>query len=180
MLDDRVSLRPVHFWNRPRYDTMWWRLLTEPGSAYNFGPGKVLARREGPPRDTRVHRFFIYYGETRVGVADIHHDVPNRVCTLILGLLEDHRRKKIGSIASRLMVRKSFTELDARRVESSTLSSNTASLEMQDGMIEEGRLLQRVQIRGEAHDEVLFRLLRPEWERQLAERLERSGAPRKS
>ena len=100
----------------------------------------------------------------------------NDVCGLVLGLLEPHRGRKIGSIAGRLLLRKCFTELHARRVESSAIASNVASLEMQDGMIEEARLLERVRVRDRVYDEVLFRLLRSEWEEQVANR----GSSRRS
>jgi RimJ/RimL family protein N-acetyltransferase len=125
MLEHRVTLCPVHFWNvwnRPRYLDLWWRLLTEPGSAHKFGPGKTLARRSRPPAGTVIHRFLIYYGDERVGVADIHDDAENSVCGLVLGLLKPYGGRKIGSIAGRLMLRKAFTELNAHRVESSALS----------------------------------------------------------
>jgi hypothetical protein len=47
---------------------------------------------------------------------------------------------------------------------------------MQDGMIEEARLVQRVRVGSEVYDEVLFRMLKHEWEEQLAERqARRSG-----
>jgi RimJ/RimL family protein N-acetyltransferase len=173
MLGRRVTLRPLQFWdvwNRLWYLELWWRLLTEPGSAHRFGQGKRLARRSRSPAGTTIHRFLIYYGDERVGVADIRDDTSNRVCGLVLGLLEPYRGQKIGSVAGRLMLRKSFTELNAHRVESSALSGNVASLEMQDGMIEEARLLQRVRVGTEVYDEVRFRMLKHEWELQLAER----------
>jgi len=64
--------------------------------------------------------------------------------------------------------------LNARRVESSAISSNRASLEMQDGMIEEGRSLERFELERELFDEVHFRLLRREWQEQIAARAKAS------
>jgi hypothetical protein len=51
-----------------------------------------------------------------------------------------------------------------------TSAGNVPSLEMQDGMIEEARLVERVRVGTEVYDEVLFRMLKHEWEQQLVER----------
>jgi RimJ/RimL family protein N-acetyltransferase len=129
-----------------------------------------MLRRSGASRGTRIHRFLVYYGNTRVGVADVHEDRTNAVCALIVGIAKAHRGKRIGTIASRALLRKCFLDFNARRVESSAISSNSASLAMQDGMVEEGRAVERFKVGNELFDEVRFRLLKREWEQQVASR----------
>jgi RimJ/RimL family protein N-acetyltransferase len=118
-----------------------------------------------------IHKFVIVRGRDAIGVGIIERDLRNDVCSMVLGLLPGHRGKQFGSVAARLLVRKSFTEFNAIRVESSALSCNPASVQMQDGMIQEGTLKSRFLIDGERVDEMVFRLLRSEWERQIAERV---------
>lgn len=121
------------------------------------------------------HRFVVTLGENNIGVADIHEDKPHSVCFLILGLLPEYRGKKLGTVTARMMLRKCFRELGARRVESSVISCNTASLQMQDGMIQEGVLKDRCVVGLKTYDEILFRLLKSEWEEQLREKEKRKA-----
>ena len=65
-----------------------------------------------------------------------------------------------------MMLKKCFSELGARRVESSVVSQNAASLQMQDGMIQEGILKDRCVVGSQVYDELLFRMLKSEWEQQ--------------
>ncbi len=111
----------------------------------------------------------IKLGDEGIGVADIHEDRLNAVCFLVLGLSPPYRGRKLGTVAAKMMLRKCFVELGARRVESSVISSNAASLQMQDGMIQEGVLKQRCIVDSQAYDEILFRLLKGEWEQQIDE-----------
>jgi RimJ/RimL family protein N-acetyltransferase len=99
-------------------------------------------------------------------VAVIEEDLANNVCFIELALLELYRGQRLGSVAARMLTRKCFEELDARRVESSALSSNPASVHMQDEMTLEGTLKSRFVIDGEVIDELLFGCLRRDWEIQ--------------
>jgi len=105
------------------------------------------------------------------GVLDIYEDERNRTCSLTVGILPEHRGKKIGSIATRAAIRYSFEKLDALRVESTALSSNPASINMNDRMIQEGTLKERYLIEGVpvAVDEHIYRLLKQEWLAQTQE-----------
>lgn len=97
------------------------------------------------------------------GVLDIYQDRRSRTCSITVGILPEHRGKKIGSIATRAAIRYSFEKLDALRVESTALSSNPASINMNDRMIHEGTLKERYLIEGEPVDEHMYRLLKAEW-----------------
>jgi RimJ/RimL family protein N-acetyltransferase len=118
------------------------------------------------PRDLiwKRHKLIIRLGDrVNIGIGDIWQDSANGVCVLDCSLLRDFRGKGLGSVATRMMIRKSFTELGARRIESSALSTNRAALKMNDRMMEEGVLRERYLIRGKPVDEHLYRLLKSEW-----------------
>jgi len=73
------------------------------------------------------------------------------------------------------MIRYSFETLDAHRVESTALSSNPASVNMNDRMIEEGVMRDRYfvssgGILGTFVDEHRYRPLRSEWNEQLKQK----------
>ena len=175
---ERVTLTPAsRLWSQ--YRRVWASLLASPEAPLQFGTerprippwlDRVWVRLFGESGQWVCHRFVIRLGERAIGVADIHEDRPNAVCFLVLGLLPEHRGKMLGTVAAHLMIRKSFEELGARRVESTAIASNEASLRMQDGMIQEGVLKDRCVVGSKTYDEVLFRLLRSEWEEQLATR----------
>jgi RimJ/RimL family protein N-acetyltransferase len=110
------------------------------------------------------HKLIIRLGDrVNIGVGDIWQNRANGVCVLDCSLLDTFRGKGLGSVATRMMIRKCFTELGARRIESSALSTNPRSLKMNDRMIEEGVLKERYVIRGQTADEHLYRLLKSEW-----------------
>jgi RimJ/RimL family protein N-acetyltransferase len=161
------------------YRRLWKNLLASPDSVLQFGTqrpripswlDRAWTAMFGESGQWKCHRFVISMAGKNIGVADIHEDRPNAVCFLVLGLLPEYRGKKLGTVAARLMLRKCFEDLGARRVESSVISSNAASLRMQDGMIQEGVLKDRCVVGPQTYDEVLFRLLRTEWEGHLMER----------
>jgi Acetyltransferase (GNAT) domain len=115
------------------------------------------------------HRYVVRLGEDKdIGAGDIYHDKINAVCMLEIALAEQWRGRRLGSVATRMMLRKSFEEFGARRVESTALSTNEASLRMSDRMIGEGILKDRYTVFGKPVDEHLFRLLRTEWDQQNA------------
>jgi RimJ/RimL family protein N-acetyltransferase len=172
---DWVTLTPVRAKHWLKYRGLWKSLLSSPDSPLLFGsqrprtPSWFDYARElafSAPHQWRCHRFLIMLADQSIGVADIHEDRINSVCFLVMGLAVKYRARKFGTIAAKLMLRKCFTELGARRVESSVVSSNLASLKMQDGMIQEGTLKQRCTIGTEHYDEILFRILKTEWEEQ--------------
>jgi hypothetical protein len=114
------------------------------------------------------HRFIVRLGDRMdIGVGDIWQDTGNGVCVLVAAILPEHRGRKLGSIATRMMIRKSFTDLGARRVESSALSTNGPSTHMNDRMVLEGTLKGRWIIRGQPADENLYRITKEEWLAQL-------------
>jgi RimJ/RimL family protein N-acetyltransferase len=157
--NERVELIPATLWRRLVHHRIWYALLTEEGAITRFGPRK---RRFGDPEDRR-HRFLVRLGNEYIGVADIYENRQAEVCLFVLGLLPRYRRQKFGAVAARLMLRHAFEKLDARRVESSVLATNPASIEMQDGMVQEGVLRRRVLVDGKEIDELLFAMLRSEW-----------------
>lgn len=175
---ERITLVPAaKRWRE--YRRLWKALLAPADAALLFGAqrprvptslDRIWTAIFGESGQWKCHRFIIDMSGERIGVADIHEDRPNAVCFLVLGLLPLYRGRKYGTVVARLMLRKSFEELRARRVESSVISSNAASLRMQDGMIQEGILKDRCRVGSQTYDEVLFRLLRSEWEKQLIER----------
>lgn len=155
------------------YRATWDALLSAPDSALLFGAqtiqlpsrwDRLRAAIFGELGQWTCHRFVVRLGEKTIGVADIHQDKHHAVCFLILGLLPEYRGRKLGTVTARLMLRKCFSELGARRVESSVISCNKASLQMQDGMIQEGVLKDRCVVGSKTYDEILFRLLKCEWE----------------
>ena len=146
---------------RLAHHRIWFALLDEEGATARFGPPK-RKRRLGDPEDHH-HRFLVRRGSEDIGVADIYENRPAAVCHFVLGLLPPYRRRKLGAVTARLMLRHAFEKLDARRVESSVLATNPASIEMQDGMVQEGVLRRRVLVHGEEVDELLFAMLRWEW-----------------
>jgi RimJ/RimL family protein N-acetyltransferase len=153
------------------YNGIWKRLMGEAGSDLRFGNLASLLTRIGPldwlwtKRGFEIHKYVVVRGESEpIGVGVIERDLRNEVCSIVLGLLPEHRGRKLGSVAARLLLRKCFTEFAAARVESSALTSNPASIHMQDGMIYEGTLRDRFLLNGQRVDETIFRLLRSEWE----------------
>ena len=105
-----------------------------------------------------------------IGVGDVYQDVPNGSCSLTAAILADLRGRKLGSIATRAMMRFCFSELNANRMESTALSSNPASLHMNDRMIEEGVLRERYFVGDTYVDVHCYRLLKAEWIDQLNDR----------
>lgn len=175
---EQVKLRSAA-WRWSTYRATWDALLSAPESPLLFGTqiiqfpswlNRVRIAVFGESGQWSCHRFVVELGEKTIGVADIHEDRPHSVCFLILGLLAEYRGRKLGTVTARMMLRKCFCELGARRVESSVISCNTASLQMQDGMIQEGVLKDRCVVGSKTYDEILFRLLKSEWEEQLNER----------
>jgi hypothetical protein len=116
----------------------------------------------------RRHCFIVRLGgRADIGVGEIWQDTSNGVCILVAAMLPGYRRQKLGSIATRMMIRKSFTDLGARRVESSALSTNSPAIHMNDRMVLEGTLKGRWIIRGAPTDENLYRITKEEWLAQL-------------
>lgn len=114
------------------------------------------------------HKFIVRLGDrVNIGAADIWQDTINNIRTLDCSLLEEFRGRKLGSIATR--IRKCFTDLEARRIEASALSTNPACLKMNDRLIAEGVLKDRYVIRQQFVSDHLFRLLKSEWLEQLAQ-----------
>lgn len=160
------------------YNEIWKRLIGEAGSALRFGNIASSLTRVGPldwlwtKRGFQIHKFVVMRGESEaIGVGVIERDLSSEVCSIVLGLLPEHRGRKLGSVSARILLRKCFTEFGAARAESYALSSNPASVHMQDGMIHEGTLRDRFLIDGQRVDEMIFRMLRSEWE---------SGAPNRT
>jgi hypothetical protein len=116
----------------------------------------------------RRHCFIVRLGgRADIGVGEMWQDTSNGVCILVAAMLPGYRRQKLGSIATRMMIRKSFTDLGARRVESSALSTNSPAIHMNDRMVLEGTLKGRWIIRGAPTDENLYRITKEEWLAQL-------------
>jgi hypothetical protein len=149
-------------WNIPFF------ILTIAGLVLALVLSSLVAART-PAAGWKRHKLIVKLGDRAdIGIGDIWQDAPNGVCLLDCSLLSDFRGRGLGSVATRMMIRKCFTELGARRVEASALSSNPRSLKMNDRMVPEGVLKERYVIRGQPVDEHLFRLLKSEWQAQLA------------
>ncbi|MBZ5508691.1 MAG: GNAT family N-acetyltransferase [Acidobacteriia bacterium] len=171
-----ITLAPARSM-KSAYNGIWKRLLGEAGSALRFGNIASSLTRIGPldwlwiRRGFEIHKFVLIRGESEsIGVGVIERDLSNRVCAIVLGLLPEYRGCRLGPVSARILLRKCFTEFDAARVESSALTSNPASIHMQDGMVHEGTLRDRFLIDGQRVDEMLFRLLRSEWESGVLDR----------
>jgi hypothetical protein len=135
-----------------------------------IGIGALVALTSaGGPAGWERHRFVVRLGDhADIGVGDIWQDKINAVCILEVFMLAGYRGKKLGSVASRMMLRRCFEQLGARRVECSTVSTNIAAMKMSDRMVEEGVLREKWIVRGRPCDEHLYRLLKSEWLEQLA------------
>jgi RimJ/RimL family protein N-acetyltransferase len=163
------------------YNSIWRELRHEVGYNRRFGNLSTPAMHAWLWDVIGVgnwRKFVISLDEDEnIGVAAISLDKKNSVAFFVLGLLPQYRGKKFGTIAARLLLRRCFTEFGVRRVESSALSSNPASLNMQDWMIHEGTLSARFLIDGEQIDELLFRIMRAEWEDRIEQaKVVKSGA----
>ena len=157
------------------YNTIWLALSTERDYRLRFG--NVTARvteysvldpiLSWRATEKRLHKFVVRLGtDKHIGVAVIEQDLKQHVCFLILGLLPVYRGKKLGSVTARLLLRKCFEDLRARRVESSALSSNLPSMNMQDSMKLEGRLEAKYIFDGQVLDELIFAKMRGDWKRE--------------
>ena len=131
----------------------------------------LLLSLSGRGRRWRHYSFLIKLGSKKViGVGDVYHDVPNSSCSLTAAILPEFRGRQLGSVATRVMIRFCFSDLKANRVESTALSSNPASLRMNDRMVEEGILRERYLV-GETYVDVhCYRLLKAEWLNQVQRR----------
>lgn len=167
------------------YNRIWKRLLGEAGSDLRFGNLASSLTQIGlldwlwTKRSFEIHKFVVMRGESEsIGVGIIERDLSNEVCSIVLGLLPEHRGHKLGSVSARLLLRKCFTDFGAARVESAALTSNPASVLMQDGMIYEGTLRDRFLLNGRRVDEMIFRLLRSEWESGALDRGTTTSPPK--
>jgi RimJ/RimL family protein N-acetyltransferase len=130
----------------------------------------LLWSLSGRRRRWKHHSFLIKLGGKVIGVGDVYHDMPNGSCSLTAAILPNFRGRKLGSVATRAMIRSCFTDLEANRVESTALSSNPASLRMNDRMVEEGILRERYLV-GETYVDVhCYRLLKTEWLNEVKKR----------
>lgn len=75
--------------------------------------------------------------------------------------------KGCGTEAAKLIIRYGFEQLNLRRISSGVWSFNERSLRLhiKVGFSEEGRCREVVYVNGSYHDEVLFGLLREDWEK---------------
>jgi RimJ/RimL family protein N-acetyltransferase len=134
-----------------------------------------------PDRIWTRHKLIVRLGDrVNIGTGDIWEDKANKVAILDCSLLPQYRGQRLGSVATRMMIRKCFTELDVNRIESSALSTNPRAMKMNDRMVEEGVLRQRYLIRNQYVDEHLYRLLKAEWLTQLAQRTMPLNAPQQN
>jgi RimJ/RimL family protein N-acetyltransferase len=157
-------LRPTNLW---AYNSIWRALRREEGYSGRFSNLGTPALYGWPWDIIGVgdwRKFVITQDGLHVGVAAVVFDRRNAVCGIELGLLAQYRGQGLGSYAGRLLIRKCFVEFAARRVEATALSSNPASVKMHDWMLYEGTLKSRFLLDGLEVNELLYRILRPEWE----------------
>jgi RimJ/RimL family protein N-acetyltransferase len=159
------ALRPM---NLVAYNSIWRFLRKESGYRQRFSNLGSPAMYGWPWDIARVgnwRKFVITLdGQENIGVAAIALDRPNAVCCIELGLLPRFRGQGFGGTAGRLLIRKCFVEFAARRVESTALSTNPASINMRDWMRHEATLKARFLIDGQEVDELMYKIMRPEWE----------------
>ncbi|MFX0059482.1 MAG: GNAT family N-acetyltransferase [Candidatus Hodarchaeota archaeon] len=81
---------------------------------------------------------------------------------------KDYQGMGYGTEAMRLLVDYGFNTLNLNRVELSTFSFNSRAYKsyLKVGFVEEGRKRQAVYKNGEYHDEIMFSILRSEWEKR--------------
>jgi RimJ/RimL family protein N-acetyltransferase len=83
-----------------------------------------------------------------------------------LGVFREHQRQGYASEAIRIILRYGFNELRCHKCNSACLASNVASAEMHHklGFREEGRRRDVSYIGGQYHDELLFGMLKEEYD----------------
>jgi RimJ/RimL family protein N-acetyltransferase len=88
------------------------------------------------------------------------------ICGIVIGEKEFHG-KGYGTEAMKLLVDYGFNTLNLNRIELSTFAFNTRAHEsyLKVGFIEEGRKRQAIFKNGEYHDEIIFSILRSEWDK---------------
>lgn len=159
------SLRTIA--NLRAYNAIWRYLRSEPGYQLRFGNLEIPAVRAWPWDWVGIGRwwkFLVVLDGLNIGVGVIILERENAVCSIEVGLLPQYRSQGLGGRAGRLLISKCFTDFEARRVESTALSTNPASIKMRDWMIYEGTLKARYLIDGQEIDELIYAITRSEWE----------------
>jgi len=72
--------------------------------------------------------------------------------------------------AVRTLINYGFQQLNLNRIEATTDSENTRSIRLLErlGFLKEGRLRQKYFYKGKHHDELVFSLLKKDWEKREA------------
>lgn len=159
---------------------MRWRLQA---STVRHNPLLALSSKEIERRlraesstlsDVRKHksyRWFVEHEGTVVGnvsLKSINHRM--RFGEIGYGFGQDHHGRGLATAAVRLLVDKVFTETDLRKLLAFVHDENHASCRVLEklGFQREGFLREHYLINGKPENEVLFALLRQEWQAQHA------------
>ena len=102
-----------------------------------------------------------------IGLGMIDHRNQKAVLGIAIGE-KDYWKKGYGTEAVRLIVEWGFKQLNLNRIDSYVFAPNTKSLKLHEkvGFVKEGTRRQTCYTNGRLVDEVVFGLLRKEWQRQ--------------
>lgn len=115
-------------------------------------------------------RWFVRLGEALVGNVSMRVNTLMGFAEIAYGVDEAFHGRGIGTAAVRLLVDKAFSETTLRRLVAFVHDENLPSLKLLDrlGFAREGVLREHYVIRGQPANEVVFGLLRREWQARRA------------
>lgn len=88
-------------------------------------------------------------------------------------LYKDHWGKGIMTEAVRALINYGFQQMNLNRIEATTDPENTRSIKLLErvGFQKEGHLRQKYHYKGRYHDELLYSLMKKDWEKEEAHRI---------
>jgi ribosomal-protein-alanine N-acetyltransferase len=104
-----------------------------------------------------------------VGTLGLHnYSRRDRRAEIGFDLYKDYWGKGIMTEAVRILINYGFQQLNLNRIEATTDSENTRSIRLLErlGFLKEGRLRQKYFYKGKYHDEIVFSLLKKDWEKK--------------
>lgn len=123
-----------------------------------------------PGSPTRF-RLGVELKETRqlVGTLGLHnYSRRDRRAEIGYDLYKDYWGKGIMIEAVRILINYGFQQLNLNRIEATTDSENASSIKLLEriGFLKEGHLRQKYFYKGKYHDELVFSLLKKDWEKK--------------
>jgi len=168
---DRLHLRPFQLGDvddvfEYARDTEWARFLPVPQPYQKTDAEQFVARQvlqDG--QDNQV--WAIEYEGTVIGGINIGFDVKNQVAEIGYSVARKHWGKGFTTEAAKAVIDEAFSAgTDLRRIFARADARNTGSHRVMEkvGMTREGLLRQHALFRDGATDEVIYGILRSEWE----------------